>query len=178
MTFVSGGLKSGSADKAKEEQVKTEVIEETLDDIKSSDDDDDDQEVLDPNDEEYEKEYLGKKRPREEDASQNVKSEPSPKRDPKLETRVENGLKIGGQTSAKGGYSMTTLFGMKEKKDKAFGKFAGKGTFAERMMAKMGYKEGSGLGKYDQGMINPVEAVLRKKGTGLGAAGTERTKQR
>ena len=134
MTFVSGGLKSGSADKAKEEQVKTEVIEETLDDIKSSDDDEDDQEVLDPNDEEYEKEYLGKKRPREEDASQNVKSEPSPKRDPKLETRVENGLKIGGQTSAKGGYSMTTLFGMKEKKDKAFGKFAGKGTFAERMM--------------------------------------------
>ena len=73
---------------------------------------------------------------------------------------------------------MTTLFGMKEKKDKAFGKFAGKGSFAERMMAKMGYKEGSGLGKYDQGMINPVEAVLRKKGTGLGASGTERTKQR
>lgn len=61
MTFVSGGVKSGSAGKPKQEEVKNEVVEETLDDIKSSDDDEDEQEVLDPNDEEYEKEYLSKK---------------------------------------------------------------------------------------------------------------------
>ena len=35
-----------------------------------------------------------------------------------------------------------TPTGPKEKADKGFAKFAGKGTFAERMMAKMGWKSG------------------------------------
>ena len=73
---------------------------------------------------------------------------------------------------------MTNPFGLKEKKDKDFGKFTEETSFASRMMVKMGYKEGQGLGKYDQGMINPVEVVMRKEGAGLGAWGSERTKQR
>ena len=44
-------------------------------------------------------------------------------------------------------------------------------------MKKMGYKAGKGLGKFEQGMINPVDVKLRVKGSGLGAHGTERTKQ-
>ena len=94
----------------------------------------------------------------------------------KTEPEKKSGLVLGAPTKAKGGYSMSTLKGMKEKQDKSFGKFA-RGGFAERMMKKMGYKEGQGLGKFDQGMINPVDVKLRVKGSGLGSHGTERTKQ-
>ena len=44
-------------------------------------------------------------------------------------------------------------------------------------MQKMGYKIGKGLGKSGQGIINPIEAKKRTRKVGLGAAGTERTKQ-
>lgn len=40
--------------------------------------------------------------------------------------------------------------------------------FAEKMMAKMGYKEGSGLGKHAQGRVNIVEASLQRGRRGLG----------
>ena len=42
-------------------------------------------------------------------------------------------------------------------------------SFAQRMMAKMGYKEGQGLGKEGEGMVNPVEVKLRPQGVGVGA---------
>ncbi|KAF7592652.1 hypothetical protein BBP40_012614 [Aspergillus hancockii] len=58
----------------------------------------------------------------------------------------------------------------------------GKGTggggnsFAMRMMAKMGYVEGQGLGSGGQGIVNPIEAQARPQGAGLGAV-REKTKQ-
>merc|ERR1711937_326557 len=159
VSFVSGGTKAGT-----KSEEKPKVDNSSDSEIPS----DTDHPTLDPNDEEYEKKYLGieEKKKEPEQSKTSVKTEPEKK----------SGLVLGAPTKAKGGYSMSTLKGMKEKQDKSFGKFA-RGGFAERMMKKMGYKEGQGLGKFDQGMINPVDVKLRVKGSGLGSHGTERTKQ-
>lgn len=42
-------------------------------------------------------------------------------------------------------------------------------SFAARMMAKMGYQPGQGLGKTGEGILNPIETKLRPKGVGVGA---------
>ena len=52
----------------------------------------------------------------------------------------------------------------------------GKMTFAQRMMAKMGYREGQGLGREGEGIINPIEVKLRPQGAGVGAV-KEKTEQ-
>ena len=41
--------------------------------------------------------------------------------------------------------------------------------FGSRMLAKMGFTEGSGLGKDKQGIAEPLEAIKRPKSLGLGA---------
>ncbi|XP_078520793.1 RNA-binding protein 10 [Lissotriton helveticus] len=41
-----------------------------------------------------------------------------------------------------------------------------------RMLQAMGWKEGSGLGKKKQGIVNPIEAQSRVRGSGLGARGS------
>ncbi len=49
-------------------------------------------------------------------------------------------------------------------------------SFAAKMMAKMGYMAGQGLGSSGQGIINPIETKLRPQGVGLGAV-KEKTQQ-
>ncbi|KAI1004546.1 hypothetical protein K3495_g3666 [Podosphaera aphanis] len=50
------------------------------------------------------------------------------------------------------------------------------GSFAAKMMAKMGYKHGEGLGKEGQGRSHVIEVTLRPQGVGLGAV-KEKSKQ-
>lgn len=56
------------------------------------------------------------------------------------------------------------------------GKKAGGMTFAQKMMAKMGYQQGQGLGKEGQGRNVVIEASLRPQRIGLGAV-KEKTEQ-
>ena len=49
-------------------------------------------------------------------------------------------------------------------------------SFAAKMMAKMGYKEGQGLGSDGRGRLAPIDVQLRPEGAGLGLV-KEKTKQ-
>jgi tuftelin-interacting protein 11 len=52
----------------------------------------------------------------------------------------------------------------------------GMSAFARKMMEKMNWKEGQGLGKEGEGIVNPIEVKLRPQGAGVGAV-KERTEQ-
>ncbi len=61
-----------------------------------------------------------------------------------------------------------------EKADRGFGNFEkhSKG-FGSRMLQKMGWKQGTGLGKKGDGVLNPLEQKLRPAGMGMGYGGFE-----
>lgn len=55
-------------------------------------------------------------------------------------------------------------------------KSGGMKSFGAKMLGKMGYVEGSGLGPQGQGIVNPIEQKLRPMGAGLGVV-REKTQQ-
>ncbi|KAK1554583.1 hypothetical protein Q3G72_014281 [Acer saccharum] len=77
----------------------------------------------------------------------------------KKEPRGESGRKEPHGNSAK---NASQNIGAFEKHTKGFG---------SKMMAKMGFVEGTGLGKDSQGIVNPLAAVRLPKSRGLGAKG-------
>ncbi|KAJ6923739.1 hypothetical protein NC652_017150 [Populus alba x Populus x berolinensis] len=66
----------------------------------------------------------------------------------------------GTGTGKSGKHSKTQSIGAFEKHTKGFG---------SKMMTRMGFVEGKGLGKDSQGIVNPLVAVRRPKARGLGA---------
>ncbi|MCJ1472245.1 hypothetical protein MMC13_000892 [Lambiella insularis] len=65
---------------------------------------------------------------------------------------------------------------MKFSKDSASPALGKPNSFAAKMMAKMGYIEGQGLGAEGKGRLAPIESQQRPQGVGLGAV-KEKTKQ-
>ncbi|KAM6423077.1 tuftelin-interacting protein 11 [Liasis olivaceus] len=86
---------------------------------------------------------------------------------------VPKKLKTGGnfkpsQKGFVGGTKSFTDFGSWERHTKGIG---------QKLLQKMGYVPGRGLGKNAQGIINPIEAKQRKGKAAIGAYGSERTTQ-
>ena len=68
--------------------------------------------------------------------------------------------KYGGISSASVDFEQPTRDGL------------GSDNIGSRMLQAMGWKEGSGLGCKKQGIVTPIEAQTRVRGSGLGARGS------
>jgi len=88
------------------------------------------------------------------------------------------GFKLGRRKFEDGddNHQRTTHKKMKFSQNSAPPKVGAPNSFAAKMMAKMGYVEGQGLGADGRGRLAPIETQLRPQGVGLGAV-KEKTKQ-
>ncbi|XP_043831797.1 tuftelin-interacting protein 11 isoform X2 [Dromiciops gliroides] len=114
-----------------------------------------------------------KKAAEEADEEDSDEEEKSVKQDEFAKDFGPKKLKTGGnfkpsQKGFVGGAKSFTDFGSWERHTKGIG---------QKLLQKMGYVPGKGLGKNAQGIINPIEAKQRKGKGAVGAYGSERTTQ-
>ena len=89
-------------------------------------------------------------------------------------TRTQQSFVRGDTDSAGSSRSATPNLSAQERAH--FSKL--EGSYGARMLAKMGWVSGTGLGVTGEGRINPVESKARKKGMGIAFGGfSERTEQ-
>ncbi|KAL3840709.1 hypothetical protein ACJIZ3_025300 [Penstemon smallii] len=104
---------------------------------------------------------LGARVPETSDEAKNLQPKPKSIRRSSRSSRTNSkSTKKEIRTNVKSIKEEIHKFGSFEKHTKGFG---------SKMMAKMGFLEGNGLGKDSQGMVDPLVSVRRPKSRGLGA---------
>lgn len=88
--------------------------------------------------------------------------EPSDKHSKKQKKPRENRLKRDHEADDQGPHQIV---------DPSISLLENTGSVASKMMRKMGWNEGGGIGKNLQGISAPIEATMRQKGAGIGASG-------
>lgn len=84
----------------------------------------------------------------------------------------KNRSSSSGKQVKRGSHDIGGGSGSARIRDKRLGAFEQHTTgFGSRMMARMGFVDGSGLGRESQGIVNPLVAVRRPRARGLGAEG-------
>ncbi|GMR54543.1 hypothetical protein PMAYCL1PPCAC_24738, partial [Pristionchus mayeri] len=78
-----------------------------------------------------------------------------------------------GNTSR--GNSQASVDAMLRESDAAAARPLDSGNIGSKMLQKMGWQEGTGLGRNQQGIVAPIQAERRVEGTGLGLSGSKIT---